>query len=333
MTQTAAFRADITTPVRAFHTDSVPWRLYGKAKKRGWDPADIDFSDDARDWQDMEEPFRRLVLRLATSFMVGEEAVTLDILPFVRAIAASGRTEETMFLTTFVADEAKHTEVFRRWMDAVGIDEPVTDLLTPAYREIFEVEQPRVMNRLDDDRSPEAFLDAALTYNHFVEGVVAMTGYWAWKRVFESQGILPGIKEGIGSIQRDERRHIAYGTYVARRIIAAEPELWSFAAERMAHLRALGLRFIDEMARAIMGEMGLPVPEVDGLLSEAEVEVEEGGPEAMSMLVVDEFTSYGTTRLDRRLEAIGTARESSVEDVDRGTVEEDLEADLEAEAS
>ena len=37
-------------------------------------------------------------------------------------------------------------------------------------------------------------------------------------------------------MQRDERRHIAYGTYLCRRIIAAHPEVWPFVERRWAEL-------------------------------------------------------------------------------------------------
>jgi ribonucleoside-diphosphate reductase beta chain len=329
---TQALRPDISTATRAFQTDTVPWRLYSRGKELAWDPATIDFSQDARDWAEMDDALRHLVARLATSFMVGEEAVTLDILPLLRAISEEGRLEESMFLTTFVGDEAKHTEVFRRWFDAVGFEEPLAELLPPAYRQIFYEEQPRVMRRLDTDRSPQAVLDAALTYNHFVEGVVAMTGYFAWERIFMVRDILPGIREGIGYIQRDERRHIAYGTYLCRRIIAAEPELWGFVEERMSFLRELGVRFVEEMAQALLTDLGFQLPTNGSLLERAEREAQNPGddPTALALLILKEFADYGTTRLGRRLEAIEVARRTSLREVAESTLEEDLEAELEA---
>src|SRR5437899_12368439 len=94
------------TTAGSFRTDILPWRLYQKAKQLAWDPADIDFSREAADWASRDDNNRQIVARLATTFMVGEEAVTLDIVPLVRAIADQGRLEEAMFLTTFLSDEA-----------------------------------------------------------------------------------------------------------------------------------------------------------------------------------------------------------------------------------
>ena len=236
-------RVRYTSP-SGINRDALPWRLWMKAKKLFWDPADIDYSQDKRDWETIPEDVRGLVALGARGFMVGEEAVTLDILPLVRAISDEGRLEETIFLTSFALEEAKHVDFFRTWFDAVGYDPreapefPTNGDGETGYQQadIFGGELQRVMSRLDTDRSPEAFLDAGITYNQFIEGVAAIAGYKGWSKFFESFNVLPGLQKGLQLIQRDERRHIAYGTYLCRRLIAAHPELWDFVELRWAEL-------------------------------------------------------------------------------------------------
>jgi ribonucleoside-diphosphate reductase beta chain len=231
-------RARYTSP-SGIDRDALPWRLWSKAKKLFWDPADIDFTKDQEEWASMPDELRVGVAIGARGFMVGEEAVTLDILPLVRAISDEGRLEETIYLTSFALEEAKHVDFFRTWFDAVGFD-PRTAPDAGGYQgggaDIFGGELQRVMSRLDTDRSPEAFLDAGITYNQFIEGVAALAGYKGWSKFFEANDVLPGFQEGLSLIQRDERRHIAYGTYLCRRIIAAHPETWSFVERRWAEL-------------------------------------------------------------------------------------------------
>jgi ribonucleoside-diphosphate reductase beta chain len=305
-----------STTNRAFRTDTVPWRLYMKAKKLAWDPADLDFTQDAADWQQQDERLRTGVARLATTFMVGEEAVTLDIVPLIRAIAESGRVEETMFLTTFLGDEAKHAELFRTWFDAIGTTEPLDHLLTDSQRQIFDVDLPRAMGRLDTDRSPEAFLDASLTYNHFVEGVLAMTGYWAWHRIFTMLNLFPGMRDGVTLVQRDERRHLAYGTYLCRRIVAEHPETWSYVTKRMGELREAGLQFVEDTAQAFFADFGSDAQNDANFL-------------VLANAMKDEFTGYGDQQLTRRMAAIEVARHQSIMDVESSRAEEELEAELE----
>jgi ribonucleoside-diphosphate reductase beta chain len=233
-------RSRYTSP-NGIDRDALPWRLWSKAKKLFWDPADIDYSQDQTDWAALSPEMQMGVAVGARGFMVGEEAVTLDILPLVRAISDEGRLEETIFLTSFVLEEAKHVDFFRGWFDAVGFD-PRTAPQVGGYEQgggadIFGGELERVMTRLDNDRSPEAFLDAGITYNQFIEGVAALAGYKGWSKFFQQvDGAFPGLQEGLRLIQRDERRHIAYGTYLCRRIIAAHPETWDFVEKRWAEL-------------------------------------------------------------------------------------------------
>jgi ribonucleoside-diphosphate reductase beta chain len=92
------------------------------------------------------------------------------------------------------------------------------------------------MRRMDTDQSPEAILDATLVYNQLVEGVAAISGYRRWDETFAKIGKLPGLEAGIKLTQRDERRHIAYGTYLGRQILAEHPELWEFVERRWARL-------------------------------------------------------------------------------------------------
>ena len=231
---------------RGLDYDSVPWKLWEKSKKLFWDPADLDFSQDAIDWQEMTEDERALVALSARGFMIGEEAVTLDIVPLLRCMSDLGRLEDTMYLSMFAMEEAKHTDMFRRWFDAVGLDPASLDDLVRSQQAalgqrrvgLFDGALTRVMRRLDTDRSPKAILDATLIYNQLVEGVAAIAGYRRWEQTFRQLGKLPGLEAGIKLTQRDERRHIAYGTYLGRQIIAANPDLWEWVEQRWAKLTA-----------------------------------------------------------------------------------------------
>jgi ribonucleoside-diphosphate reductase beta chain len=309
-----------TTTNRSFRTDILPWRLYQKGKQLAWDPADLDFTQDAKDWAEMDDEMKLGVSRLATTFMAGEEAVTLDIVPLIRAVSDEGRAEETLFLTTFLGDEAKHAEMFRTWFDVVGVEGNLDHLLTDAQRQIFDVELPNAMRRLDSDRSPEAFLDAALTYNHFVEGVLAMTGYRAWSQIFAVRNAFPGLQKGIEMVQRDERRHLAYGTYLCRRIVAEHPETWTFIEKRMERLRELGLAFVDGIGNAIFEQFETLAGGNKEMLDNFRV---------MAQAFIGEFTAYGEQQLERRLKVIEVAKTSSVSDIETSTVEEELETELE----
>ena len=96
-------------------------RLWHKAKRLGvWDPRDVDLARDAEDWLGLDEEQRDVILRLTALFQGGEESVTTDLLPLMMVVAQEGRLEEEMYLTSFLWEEAKHVEAFRRFLDEVA---------------------------------------------------------------------------------------------------------------------------------------------------------------------------------------------------------------------
>ncbi|HST90215.1 MAG TPA: ribonucleotide-diphosphate reductase subunit beta, partial [Ktedonobacterales bacterium] len=167
MTIDASSRVFATTSERGLRQELPPMRLWHKAKKLGiWNPRDIDFSRDILDWQAMSERQRTGIARQSALFLAGEESVTLDLLPLIMVIAREGRIEEEMYLTSFLWEEAKHVEGFRRFFDEVAQDHSdLSHYHGPNYRRIFCEELPNAMNRLLTDASPVAQVRASVTYN------------------------------------------------------------------------------------------------------------------------------------------------------------------------
>ena len=223
--------------------DSLPLKLFAGGNAKFWNPADIDFSRDRADWEKLNEDERDFATRLCAQFIAGEEAVTEDIQPFMTAMREEGRLGDEMYLTQFAFEEAKHTQVFRLWLDAVGMTEDLQSYLEPlpAYRTIFYDELPDCLNALSSDASPAAQIRASVTYNHVVEGMLALTGYYAWHKVCVERGILPGMQELVRRIGDDERRHMAWGTFTCRRHVAADDTNWTVFENRMNELMPIAL--------------------------------------------------------------------------------------------
>jgi len=143
--------------------DSLPLKLFAGGNAKFWNPADIDFSRDRADWEALTDLERDWAARLCAEFIAGEEAVTQDIQPFMAAMRAEGRLGDEMFLTQFAFEEAKHTQVFRMWLDAVGLTGDLQHYLDdlPNYRKIFYEELPESLDALSTDPSPTAQIRAS----------------------------------------------------------------------------------------------------------------------------------------------------------------------------
>jgi ribonucleoside-diphosphate reductase beta chain len=255
-----------TTSAGGLRHESLPMRLYQKAKRLGtWNPQDIDLKRDRVDWLQLNDDQQKAILQITSLFQAGEEGVTVDLLPLIMVIAEEGRLEEELFLTSFLWEEGKHLELFRRFLDEVcDARGDLHGFHTPSYRTIFYEELPAAMQRLRHDSSTEAQVRAAVTYNMIVEGVLAETGYHSYFLALERNDLMPGLREGIGLVKRDESRHIAYGVHLLSRLIADDPALWEVAEAQMDELLGPAMAFIEESFEDYgpVSPLGVPLEEL-----------------------------------------------------------------------
>lgn len=238
-----------TTTSRGLRRDIPPMRLFEKAKQFGiWNPSEIDFTQDRQDWLNLAPVEQDILLRLTALFQAGEEAVTVDLLPLISVIAAEGRLEEEMFLTTFLWEEAKHVDFFHRFIDEVAHEShDLSKYMTGGYSSIVEEALPSALNALRLDPSPAAQARASATYNMVVEGILAETGYHAYFTVLDAHGILPGTRKGVSLLKQDESRHIAYGIFLLSRLMAEDASLWEVVESTMNELLAPALSVVSDV--------------------------------------------------------------------------------------
>ncbi|HRK90889.1 MAG TPA: R2-like ligand-binding oxidase [Anaerolineales bacterium] len=281
------------TTTRGLNRDLPPMRLYEKAKKLGiWNPSEIDFTKDKQDWAGFTDEEKDLCLLLLSMFVAGEEAVTLDLLPLIQAIAEEGRIEEEMYLTTFLFEEAKHTDFFRRFMDEVadaGMD--LSRFHGDNYRQLFYESLPDALHALRSDPTPASQIRASVTYNMIVEGVLAETGYQAFFTMLERNDLCPGLRKGIGLLKQDESRHIAYGVYLLSRLMAEHPDEWDNLQLQMNTLLPSAIGVIgDAFARYEVVPFGLKE---------------------------EDFINYAMGQFSKRFERLEKARGASLDEINK----------------
>lgn len=292
------------TTTRGLNRDLPPMRLYERAKKLGiWNPSEIDLAQDQADWATLTTDEKDLIWRLLGMFVSGEEAVTLDLLPLISVIAAEGRLEEEIYLTTFLFEEAKHTDFFRRFLDEVALPAPglgrgaegegLEHYHADNYRHIFYEALPEALLTLKNDPSPAAQIRASVTYNMVVEGVLAETGYHAFFAALQRSDRLPGLRKGIALLKQDESRHIAYGIYLLSRLIAEHPDLWDELQAQMNALLPYAIGVIgDAFAAYTVTPFGL---------------------------VEEDFIHYAMDQFTKRAERLEKARTASLDEINRVT--------------
>jgi ribonucleoside-diphosphate reductase beta chain len=194
-------------------------QLYELWERQQWATQDLDFSQDRADWQGFSSDERYQRMYGLSAFFIGEQRVTDELGPIMRAAPTE---EMRIFLSTQIADEARHVRFFNRFYDEVGVLDDADDLaarlarvernLNPQFEELFDQMLKRRVNRLAAEPEDTVTLVEAVTLYHMViEGVLALTGQHFIIGYNEDLATLPGFVEGFGKVARDEHRHVAFG--------------------------------------------------------------------------------------------------------------------------
>jgi ribonucleoside-diphosphate reductase beta chain len=160
-------------------------KLFMRWQRQHWSTEDFTFEVDAKQWADpdMFTEEERKFLRFGFSeFFLGEERVTVELLPF--AIAAPTH-ESQIFLTTQISDEAKHVvfwdgfyrEVFGE--DPGSLGEQIENqryVVNEDWEKLFNGILHECAENLRKDPSDFASLVRGVTvYMIVIEGMLALT--------------------------------------------------------------------------------------------------------------------------------------------------------------
>jgi ribonucleoside-diphosphate reductase beta chain len=196
-------------------------KLFMRWQRQQWSTEDFTFEEDAKQWADPDfftEEERKFITFGFSEFFLGEERVTVELLPF--ALAAPTH-EAQIFLTTQIADEAKHTvfwdgfyrEVFG--VDADGLGDMIDKqryVVNDDWEKLFYGILHEAAERLRKDPSDYASLVRGVTvYMIVIEGMLALTAARFMIKSLKERNAFPGFVAGFTAVNRDESRHVGFG--------------------------------------------------------------------------------------------------------------------------
>jgi ribonucleoside-diphosphate reductase beta chain len=197
--------------------------LYLLWERQQWRTQDIDFEQDRDDWLGFPEDERFRRMYGLSSFFIGEQKVTDELGPMIKAAPTE---EMKIFLSTQIADEARHVRFFDRFYSEVGVLESdslhgrldeTSEHLNPAFHTLFdEMLGSRTQRLGDNPDDEEALVEAVTLYHMIIEGMLALTGQHFIIDYNEREGTLPGFVQGFNLIAGDEHRHVAFGARFLR---------------------------------------------------------------------------------------------------------------------
>ncbi len=210
--------------------------LYKRWEHGNWSATEIDFSIDRDQWQNtFTDIERRGALWTYSMFFHGEDSVADNLSPY---IDAAPREEQKYFLATQQVDEARHAVLFARFMREVAGEGDSTASaldatrpeLTWGFRKTFE-RLDRMADELRKDRSRPKLAQAITLYHLVIEAALAQPGQHLIEESLKRRELLPGFREGIGNVSKDEQRHIAFGVKMIADLVREDPECFDAVEE------------------------------------------------------------------------------------------------------
>src|SRR3954451_7214950 len=195
-----------------------------------WSPEAIELAPDARAWPDLPAERRRRLTTLLAGFCVAEEAVAEHLTPFADAAReATLASQESLMAWVFFLqrrDEQRHALLFERIAaEVLGLPganaaerrAAARDHVPAAFLELFEVRLPAIA--AEPAAGDTGLAEGVALYHMLLEGVVFDAGQRALLDDL-ADGALPGVREGVERVERDERWHVGFGL---RCLIEARP--------------------------------------------------------------------------------------------------------------
>src|SRR5919202_2045804 len=227
----------MAVPVAPSVTDAISYDdLYARWERGNWRATEIDFTQDAIDWRErLTAEQRRSALWLYALFFHGEDSVADNLSPYIDAAPLE---EQKYFLATQQVDEARHAAFFGRFLrEVVGIGDTIAGSLqatrpelTWGFRKVFD-RLDKMAGELRRDRSRPKLAAAVTLYHLVVEGTLAQTGQHFIEDYLDDRGVLPGFREGMAHVSRDEQRHIGFGVKLLSDLRDEDPEVPAAVAE------------------------------------------------------------------------------------------------------
>jgi ribonucleoside-diphosphate reductase beta chain len=219
-----------------------PERLYLDWERAHWASQDIDLSRDPADWTGLDEGVRGLMYFALSSLMVAEERISTQ---FCGLVLAQDDEEEGSYLSTQLVDEVRHMQFYARFQNEVIADPAAIaahvarsrEVLGEAFEKIFDQALVQAHARLvRDPGDREAKVRFVTIYHMVLEGTLGLTASHFILDFLRERELLPGFAEGYGLIASDEQRHIAYGTWMLREAVAADPAMADIVRDQIKAL-------------------------------------------------------------------------------------------------
>ena len=208
----------------------TPADLIASSKGHPWEPEEIDFSLDKRNWFKLGFLARAILSGIVRMFFLGDSMVA----QLLAAITANAPYEDARdYFRVQEEEENRHWRFFQIFLAKVlGIAGDPTKLermfrwrTLPSFNKSFRY-LAAATAQLQNLRTRKQLVKAVVIYHLVAEGMIADRGTRVVAHILKGcKQLLPGFLKGFKYVCAEESRHIDAGVMLLRRLIKEDPEL------------------------------------------------------------------------------------------------------------
>lgn len=200
--------------------------LWNRGFKEFWNPLEINFKEDVKDWREFSEDQRKYLTDLIYHQLFGEYEVMIGV---ARLSIIIEDFNARMFLLTHVRDNTVHSNIFERFLKEVGENkiskEKFANRTSKSYFELAYVKPRKILEDLEKGMDLEKLASFMSLYYLALDGILYNTSFIALDQLIFSRGKLRGLGEAYKRINIDEKRQTMFCAYFLRDLSKENPNI------------------------------------------------------------------------------------------------------------
>ena len=216
-------------------SDSIPRRLYEEAKGgSGWNPSNLDFTQDARDWEQLDGDLRVPTLALSVLGESSSQHMMAQAAPMLVALEKFTPLDAQLCFSSILFEKARQTEFYDLLLsDVLHLVGDPKRFEQPQFLGFFDNRLPRAFDQLNSDPSPERLAEVLSLYSVIADGVVTASATQMFARLLERLDRMPTTRNAL-QVQHDyAQRHVSFAVYLLASLVDQEPGVWQIVDDTL----------------------------------------------------------------------------------------------------
>jgi Ribonucleotide reductase, beta subunit len=197
--------------------------LWKRALNESWNPMDINFEEDYKDWEKLNNIQRKYLADLFYHQLFGEYEVLIGVSRLARLIKDNNAR---FFLLTHARDNTVHVNIFERFLSTMGESPEIKrERISDQYFELIYVMPRKLIDELEKTWDENKLASFMTLYYFAADGILYNVSYIALEQILFSKNLFKNLYEAYKRINVDEKRQTMFAAYYIKKISEKNKEI------------------------------------------------------------------------------------------------------------